>query len=527
MKHYVGITTGPIVETLSMTSTPAGLWYASYMFSNLTKNLCSLLDKNENLMILSPAFQADEEIDGIGSYYDRIIFWIEEESIKTVHLCIQQSIAKVKEQISQDVVNALRLNDKKSNEAKEYIENYIQIQYVILSEEEVGKGNITDKLSSYLDAIELNQKISCGSVQDYLMRLFQGKDTGGNFYIKNSRLVKEILNNKNIHFQLMDENSKNIKNIAQIAANGQFELIDGRDIPKTNGLKKWKYYAIVQADGDNLGSVSKYITDINTNNLAALCKHYTKTSAKMIHAYGGVTIYAGGDDLLFLAPVQNLAGKTIFTLCHEIQTTYKETFKEINQTLKDNKIKIKNKPLQTTLSFGIAIQYWKYPLYEALEQAKSLLFDTAKKTKNCLAIKLQKGNSANMDLCYLFDSQIEYAFNDLVPLFSVLSLNEMEEKSDIFLQSILYHIKNFEEVFKIALEHKDNTLINHFFKNVVETDPKYQECIEKSQLLVYAIKENELIINAEQDTKQKPLDFKYDQIIAALKIAKFFSERDE
>lgn len=521
MKYYVGITTGPIIETLSMTSTPAGLWYASYMFSDLTKNLCSLLIKNKNLMILSPAFQENEEVDGIGSYYDRIIFWIEDKSIHNANSWVQQCIMTIKDNIGEDVANALGLNEKKSKEAKEYIKNYIQIQYVTLPEE-IGEKNVTDILSPYLDAIELNQTIPYGRVQDYLMLLFQGKDNSGNFYIKNSRLVKEILNNKKVHFQLMNETSNEIKNIAQIAANGQFYLIDGKDIPETNGLKKWKHYVIVQADGDNLGKVSNYINDATS--LADLCKKYTQKSANMIHTYGGITIYAGGDDLLFIAPLQNLQGKTIFTLCHKIAKTYKTIFKGVNQKLEQKNICVNNKLLQTTLSFGISIQYWRYPLYEALEQVRSLLFDTAKRTKNCLAVTLQKNTNVAMSLCYSFDSQTEHCLQDLISLFSVLSLNEREEKLSIFLQSILYHIKDFKEVFKIALQNENNTLMDHFFKNVIETDPNYQECIEKSKKLVYAIKKDSFATTTEEEISK---DFKYKEIISALKIAKFFSERDE
>ena len=46
---FIGFTLGPILETMGMTSTPAGLWAASYMFSFLTRSICEYLVKNKNV----------------------------------------------------------------------------------------------------------------------------------------------------------------------------------------------------------------------------------------------------------------------------------------------------------------------------------------------------------------------------------------------------------------------------------------------------------------------------------------------
>ena len=46
---YIGITIGPIVKTLMLTTTPAGLWGASYIFSYYTKKLIESLKEDLNL----------------------------------------------------------------------------------------------------------------------------------------------------------------------------------------------------------------------------------------------------------------------------------------------------------------------------------------------------------------------------------------------------------------------------------------------------------------------------------------------
>ena len=78
--RYYGITIGPIFETLSLVEKPAGLWYASYMFSDITRTLCKYLSENHKIRILAPYYEKDEPMDGVGSYFDKIFFIYNEEN---------------------------------------------------------------------------------------------------------------------------------------------------------------------------------------------------------------------------------------------------------------------------------------------------------------------------------------------------------------------------------------------------------------------------------------------------------------
>lgn len=44
-KYYVGITVGPIADTMAYSSAPVALWFASYLFSSLVRNLCIEIEK--------------------------------------------------------------------------------------------------------------------------------------------------------------------------------------------------------------------------------------------------------------------------------------------------------------------------------------------------------------------------------------------------------------------------------------------------------------------------------------------------
>lgn len=81
-EYYVGITIGPIIETLCMASRPASLWRASSMFSWLAEDICNkAIDIGGT--IISPFYPnaskktANEysvTTTGVGKYHDYIHF---------------------------------------------------------------------------------------------------------------------------------------------------------------------------------------------------------------------------------------------------------------------------------------------------------------------------------------------------------------------------------------------------------------------------------------------------------------------
>lgn len=82
---YIGLTVGPIFDTLNLASTPAALWAGSYLFSTLTKTICELLVSDYNIPqenIVSPYYDPDEPLlnrkDGVGLFHDRVIFRVDE-----------------------------------------------------------------------------------------------------------------------------------------------------------------------------------------------------------------------------------------------------------------------------------------------------------------------------------------------------------------------------------------------------------------------------------------------------------------
>ena len=80
-KKYIGITVGPIFDTIQDASTPASMWFTSFLFSDLTRRICvKLYDvfDSEEIIIYSPYYGNEVDIfeDGVGKFHDRILFSI-------------------------------------------------------------------------------------------------------------------------------------------------------------------------------------------------------------------------------------------------------------------------------------------------------------------------------------------------------------------------------------------------------------------------------------------------------------------
>ena len=73
--YYYAITIGPVVDTISMSSKPLGLWFASYLFSEFSKQICKQLVGH--VSFFSPSYDPNwEDQNAVGKFHDRIIFTV-------------------------------------------------------------------------------------------------------------------------------------------------------------------------------------------------------------------------------------------------------------------------------------------------------------------------------------------------------------------------------------------------------------------------------------------------------------------
>lgn len=435
MKVYAGITIGPIVEVLCETSTPAALWFGSSMFSDITRRVC-LGIKNEwpEAQIYSPYFDVTSAenypSDGVGKYHDRVIFSVANDERKECFIAdFRDGLRELIENVKMDTVKVFPkgiIKPEDSEKAKGFLKKFLQIHFVIMPEDKAvgsdGTKNAILTISPYLDELELMKSFPATSEQNIILDFFGrirqddalkdkapknkstkdinannesgeekalGKygDYGINDYIRKAGIFIAIKKQENTF--LSDYRFRTLLDIA----NAKNELTS----------KHAYYYAVVSADGDGMGKFLKSISTDEVTLFSKGCLEYNEKAASMVARYGGMPIYAGGDDLLFIAPVYGMnatdgSAVYIFDICREIN----DKFMEIIRGIKDEKgvnIFENNKNIPS-ISFGIAMQYYTYPLYEAFENSRNML-ETVKngticKEKNSIGISLQKHSGQSL-----------------------------------------------------------------------------------------------------------------------------------
>lgn len=416
---YIALTIGPIVDTLSLGRKTSEVWMASYLFSSFMKNSIKKIKERSDAEFIIPFL--DEEIlqekdDGVGMFHDRFILKSDTLTLEEVEEILQEG----KDEIAVMVAESIK---RDSDKVKAFFSKYLQTY--LFETTENFENEVLD-ISKIMDSIELHTP-RLESDEDYI-RLFLNRDI-----ILNSSLAKTSFGKK-----------PSFESIEAIAAQELGEELDVKNA--------YKYIAIIYADGDNLGSYIKSQKDVTT--ISKKLFDFDKKAAITIKDYGALPIFIGGDDLIIFAPLLN-NGKTIFDLLNDLSKYYVET-------LETDK---------STLSFGVSITYYKYPLYEALTKARNTLFGVAKNYdgKNAVAVSTQKHSGQSFDFCI---GKSEDGYTKFIELLAKVLKEEIE------LPHAIHHkLKEYEKLFKeIPQKRIKDTFENLFNEDLHKT--KFKEGLE-------------------------------------------------
>ena len=600
--NYIGITIGPIVDTMMQTSTPAGLWFASYFFSSVTRDICLKTQENEGYKILSlPMEKSTESTDmfnkpfsvnnhineniGIGTYHDRVYIKTEKEwneAKLVVDSAIHTAIVNRAEELSKCCLPNYGSDRKSITNA---LTDFLEIRYICLAENDVGEKGIVGSLAETLDALELSSKTIKDPENNPLYKVIRGDESSSNIYLKKIPVLEEAIETNCRHFLLAQKsNNREKKSDIQIH---DLKWIASRGKPDDISNKKTaNYFAIVQCDGDNMGAIGKKESDgegcgNKGKNFSNLCTEYTSRSVELIAKFGGVVIYAGGDDLLFLAPVignnplyddnkdkndktnspveekENDHEKkeiTVWELCQIISEKFDKTFKAIYD---NGALGIKEEEAKPALSFGVSINYNKYPLYEAFADAMYLLFDVAKKycdnrekekLKNNIALKVHKssGQTAGFVCCmntnkdagsasvftefitfvndYFMVNGTDVGKADAIKEKNNRDKDTQEDKKNKVMHSLLYHMESMSPLFQRALSDESyaRNAFSHAFDNDLQVFGK--EMVDKVidlSIKVHTAVEKKLIKGLKKDKDEEP---DVTVLTSMLRVAKFLLE---
>lgn len=479
MPKFLAINIGPIIKTFSMARKPREFWAASYMFSYLMERILDHLDNNENLTLVSPCYKKGCcQNTGVGLFPDRIYY-----SVKCdvdIHHLTDGAVKVFSETIG---IN------------HQVVKRYFNIMTTCGeydSDSEAIKG-----LNTTLNIMEFNQ-MACLPEDQVAIQSFLNRTT--------NKAPSPL-------FQIaFGEHKFSIESLTKIASGGCNKA----------QFSHQRYVCIVQADGDNMGTIvqSDKINKLRSQ-FSENLMNFGKSACEKIKEFGGRPIYAGGDDLLFIAPVCGKENRgTILDLIGRIDELFANEIKESISV----KVKDKNdKKINPSMSYGISIIYHKYPLYEAWEIARSMLFSKAKEVlgKNAIAINLRKNSGSDFEVVISKSSDAYVELNNLI----------QTSPDEIMVSSVAHKFRANEALLNLLPKEVGfaglGDRLSAFYEKIIDVETKFDN---ESAYLTHTKKMFEIIYKdffiekrKKEETKRKNVNEESTETDIHRIISKFYS----
>lgn len=184
------------------------------------------------------------------------------------------------------------------------------------------------------------------------------------------------------------------------------------------------FYALLMMDGDSLGS---QMSDTNKQKyISAALNNFTKGVAEHVVEHNGFLVYAGGDDVLAMLPID-----TVLPCALALRNFYAKCFADQNQ-LAGEKCNI-----LSSLSGAIEFAHVKRPLTSVLHDAHQLLDDIAKDAtgRDALAIRVWQPGGMHLEWSQPWAAMIE---NDSLVLLSLAKQFRNREQESAFTNKFLF-----------------------------------------------------------------------------------------
>lgn len=204
---------------------------------------------------------------------------------------------------------------------------------------------------------------------------------------KNAEKVKELNHisslNGDVFFETQLENKRQFENQekAKKVINAIKAINQSAEVEAVS-----PFYAILLMDGDSLGS---HMSDTNKHHsITSGLAEFTKGVPKIVEQKNGFLIYAGGDDVLAILPLEDA-----IPCASALREYYLQCFEEKPETTDAKGEKVEERIyIPTTLSGAIQFAHIKMPLTSVLQDAHDLLDNVAKEGsgRDALAIRVWK-----------------------------------------------------------------------------------------------------------------------------------------
>lgn len=182
------------------------------------------------------------------------------------------------------------------------------------------------------------------------------------------------------------------------------------------------FYALLLMDGDSLGS--QMSDAAKQHGISTALNAFTREVPKVVNSHDGFLIYAGGDDVLALLPID-----TAIACARALERCYDVCFQQAKGDTN----------LFSTLSGAIQFAHYRTPLMKIVSEAHSLLDDVAKNEtgRHALAIRINKPGGIHAQWACpwqkIYKDDQTNCLEQLVNLFS--------QKSDVITNKLLFKLQ--------------------------------------------------------------------------------------
>lgn len=438
MNQYLALSLGPIYNTLKQARKTRELWAASFLFSSLMFKIIKELENQVTILLPQQPTNSTMPLFGAGIYPDRLFAIADGLD--------EAALTKLLDTAVNNFVNDVIPQSKSTlkSDAVIFWQDYLRIVHVFLPSNSPVNGQLILQLNQYLDTLELQPTYFASAPKLNFLTALLDEVYGTQL----RKALGEDPQFPSAYKGLMDGKFPSTANIAsfelyeRLETRTEYEAVNTETAEQEDDggafykalfdksarpiLAKYiadyhKYFCIVHVDGDSFGD-----TIAALSNAAAITSfseelaNYASKAAGIINDFGGKPVYIGGDDLVFFAPVRTTKG-TIFGLLEKLDEAF---------------AKLSFKP-QPTLSFGLTLSYYKFPLFEARDLSYGQLFYRAKKykrgqtSKNAVAFRFLKHSGSYFE-GMLNKAQLK-SFNGV--------LSEIEKFPEELFSSIMFKLE--------------------------------------------------------------------------------------
>ena len=551
---YTGITIGPIIRTLLDSRSTKAIWAASYLFSWIMKKLMDQIvaaDESAEFLLPYRSGKVDDSLRA-GLYPDRCV----------VKGDFSKLLANARTEILDELATkaAKNLSDRNQTQhqfteyyehtsLKEQIHHYLQdyLRIAFICTEVATCRRPVDELTTLLNSAELSTKLLTAADSNFLSHLLE--DVFYNFLVKEKYhgdfkyfpSTAEIASYgfygqpAYLEAQKILRDAEGLKNSGPKEEDAQIRFYKQlKNDPRKLYRNHHKYMAIVQADGDSFGQIIRAIEHVDNpveagQRFSIQLNVFLSEAVRAIQDWNAVPVYGSGDDLMFFAPVaKSPAGEgdtvpVIFDLITQIDELFAD------YVLKDpllSKVVAHLRSAQQpvpSMSYGISITYYKYPLSESLQKAHFNLDQKAKKLpcKNAVFFRVATHSGQYFETGFRKNQIVFQHFKDLI--------RTMPNES--ILRSVSYKLESLAPLLHAIGTEKDdvdgglfNLFKNHFDEDVhLRPDGSLTPYLQKVLKLLQEIyRLNPLAENSTQQNNDN-----IQQLYATLRFAAFIHNKED